>query len=221
LSSASHPDDPEAYPYGGGSEEVQDSRSAASESQAISHSFQVPSGEKRRIDGGVSFFIRGVCPVVETSLAEIFSGDIPRIENMVIVLDQLAKVQASSLLGWSAQSLGEYLVGFNIEPIMIKRMKEVFPTVNFVLIVKAEGGFRIECGDLPESFKGTFFLEYRVSFKGRDLPDDSRRVLKQVKEIKELQDELAKGKVGFTAYGMTGTLWARVQGLNQMVDSSG
>jgi len=130
-------------------------------------------------------------------------------------------VKASSLLGWSAQLLGEYLVGFNIEPIMIKRMKEVFPTVNFVLIVKAEGGFRIECGDLPESFKGTFFLEYRVSFKGKDLPDDSRRVLKQVKEIKELQDELAKGKVGFTAYAMNGTLWARVQGLNQMVDSSG
>ena len=155
-------------------------------------------------------------------MAEIFSGDVPRIDNMMIVLDQVAEVDESDAMGWSAQLLGKYLVGFNLPPIIInKRWKEWFPTVNSVLLVRIEDGFRIEHGDLPEHFQGTFFLNYRVSFKEKDLPHDNRRVLKQVKEIKELDVDLAKGKVGFTAWGMTGTLWARVQGLNQMVDSLG
>ena len=155
-------------------------------------------------------------------MAEIFSGDVPRIDNMMIVLDQVAEVDESDAMGWSAQLLGEYLVGFNLPSTIInKKWKEWFPRVNFVLIVRAEDGFRVEHGDLPEHFQGMFFLNYRVSFKGSDLPDDSGRVSKRVEEIKELGVKLAKSNGGFNAWGMTGTLWARVRGLNQMVDSLG
>ena len=157
--------------------------------------------------------------MVETSLAEIFSGDVIRIENMVIVPDQLDNVRISNLLGWSVQTAGKYLVGFNIPSHIIKRLKECFPTVDFVIVAKASYGFQIEGGDLPEYFKERFFLEYRVSFKETDLPMGNFPISKQVREIKELRDELAKGKVGWTAWWMTATIWARVQWLNQMVDS--
>jgi hypothetical protein len=159
--------------------------------------------------------------VVETSLQEIFSGDIPRIENMVIVLDQLTEVDESDVLGHSAQSLVKSLVGFNLLPNIIKMLeKEFSPPVTFVFIVRAEDGFRVEYGDLPERFKGTFPLEYQVSFKEKDLPRDNNRVLNQAMRIKELDGKL-KGKVGFNAWAMSGTLWARVRGLNNMVDSLG
>ena len=161
--------------------------------------------------------------MVETSLVEVFSGDVPRIDNMVIVLDQAARVKTSSLLGWSAQLLGNHLVGFNLAPIGIRKLEEFLrkfsPPVNFVLIVKAGDSFRIERGEFPECYKGKFFLEYRVSFEEKDLPTDRGRISRQMGEIKELQAELDKGLVGFTAYGITGILWARVQGLNQMIDS--
>ena len=115
--------------------------------------------------------------MVETSLAEIFSGDVPRIDNMMIVLDQVAEVDESDAMGWSAQLLGEYLVGFNLPSTIInKKWKEWFPRVNFVLIVRAEDGFRVEHGDLPEHFQGTFFWLIRGK-RAHDTVEEIRTVL--------------------------------------------
>jgi hypothetical protein len=51
------------------------------------------------------------------------------------------------------------------------------------------------------------------------LPIDDENVRETVAFIKNYQARIDRGAVEFGAYGMSGTFWARVRGLNEIVDS--
>jgi hypothetical protein len=149
--------------------------------------------------------------MVETSLDEIFSGDIPRIDTVRISPGRGSSVSREAL------KFGVYVVGD--ARLVLNESREQFQRGiedEDVFLVRTPAGFKVEYGVLPPSFRGAFTLPERVTFKAEDLLLDDR-ISRQVSEIKEFQTKLDSGIVGTWRYMNTGNLWARVRGLNEMI----
>jgi hypothetical protein len=161
-------------------------------------------------------------PVIETSLAEVFSGDVPRIDTASIFPGGGSVVGLPGSLGpGGVYSVGDTLVTFNLLRERFRSLVDHFDIADrSVLLVRTADGFRAECGTVPESFQGTFPLKERVTFQERGLPVDDR-VSPLVDTVKKLQSSLDSGIVGTTRYVTIGNLWATVSLLNTWVTRVG
>jgi hypothetical protein len=163
--------------------------------------------------------------MVTVSLQDIFAGDVPRIDSVVIFLDQAERKHLSGALTNPSQMSGNHLVGFNVNSTefdaLIDRFKlrERGGSIKAVLVVWRRHDFEVIRGELPEYFKGSFPLKYRPSIREADLPADNENIRKIVALIKDYQAKLDRGAVGFGSYGMRCTLWARTHGLSKDVDA--
>jgi hypothetical protein len=165
--------------------------------------------------------------MVTTSFAEIFAGDVPRIKDIVIFLDQAHRSGLSGSMS-GTQVSSNHLVAFNDNREYLKNsvkkqsfddLVDHFKIENPILITRRGGGFTIERGKIPEYFRVTFSLEYYPSFREADLPKDNAEVLDHVSNIEDLQTRLEGRGGGWNTYCMINKLWGHTKRLNKVLRS--
>jgi hypothetical protein len=158
--------------------------------------------------------------MVETSLIEIFSGDVPRIDTVSIFLDygsrRVTPRRDLNKCGPGCYAVGDDLVILNYWN--FQNWLKDYRDDGSVFLRRTPSGFRAVRGYLPASFRGPFPLKCRVTFKVEELPLDNDLVAKTVAEIKEYQAKLDAGSViGMAKWAYTCGLWQRVGKLNGLV----
>ena len=158
--------------------------------------------------------------MVETSLIEIFSSDVPRIDTANIFLDYWSRNvtprRNPNKCGPGCYAVGDDMIIFNYWAFQ-QSLKD-YRDGDSVCLRRTPSGFKVVRGYLPTSFHGPFSLKYRVTFKMEELPLNNDLVAMTVAEIKEYQAKLDEGSViGMSRWGYTGGLWQRVGRLSGLV----
>jgi hypothetical protein len=159
----------------------------------------------------------GVKAMAETSLDEIFSGDVPRIDTVSVFPGYASKVGTYTLRHGGVYIVEDGFIVLNKSYERFKnQIKETGTSDRAVFLEKSSYGYRIKYGALPHLFYETFSLPYKVTFKYEELPITDL-ISKQVAEIQEFQVNLDSGIVGIWKWVNVGKLWDKVRGLNEML----
>jgi hypothetical protein len=155
--------------------------------------------------------------MIKTSLDEIFSGDVPRIDTVSVFPGRASEIGEYTLNLGGVYIVGDaYIVLNKSYERFQNQIKEMGVSDRAVFLERFLDGYRIKHGALPHIFYLPFSLPYKVTFKYDELSSDDS-ISKQVAEIKEFQANLDSGIVGTWRWANVGKLWGRVRGLNDMV----
>jgi hypothetical protein len=154
--------------------------------------------------------------MIETSLAEIFSGDVPRIDTVSIFYGSASRVSSYAITVGGIHIVGDDYIVLNDWKFQsdIKKYSGLYGDAAF--LTRTSDGFQIEWGFVSSRFQGRFPLKEWVTFRTDELPLDDL-VSETVAWIKEAQANLDAGVVTMTKWINLLKLWAGVKDLNYLL----